>query len=137
MHLEKTLYVELRGSLKGGKGGFGSLLRSVKPKATQDDNYEACRDLSGRRLRHINNERRINEFQQRQDEEEKYVMEELREYEKTKKQLKGAIAANNYKLDEAYVKQVARSGQDMAESVREGAKKMEVPPEQAMIPGAI
>lgn len=62
LRTQETLYVELRGSLKGGKGGFGSLLRSVKPKAQQDDNYEACRDLSGRRLRHINNERRIREF---------------------------------------------------------------------------
>ena len=60
--LEDPVRVELRGSLKGGKGGFGSLLRSVKPKAQQDDNFEACRDLSGRRLRHINNERRIREF---------------------------------------------------------------------------
>ena len=59
---EKTLFVELRGPLRGGKGGFGSLLRSVKPKAKDDDNFEACRDLSGRRLRHINNERRIKEF---------------------------------------------------------------------------
>ena len=31
--LNQTLHVELRGSLLGGKGGFGSLLRSVKPKA--------------------------------------------------------------------------------------------------------
>ena len=61
--VEKPVHVELRGSLKGGKGGFGSLLRSVKPKAQQDDNFEACRDLSGRRLRHINNERRIRQFQ--------------------------------------------------------------------------
>ena len=60
--LNQTVHVELRGSLLGGKGGFGSLLRSVKPKAQQDDNFEACRDLSGRRLRHINNERRIREF---------------------------------------------------------------------------
>ena len=73
LQLDQTLYVELRGSLKGGKGGFGSLLRSVKPKAQQDDNFEACRDLSGRRLRHINNERRIRDFHQRQEEEEKYV----------------------------------------------------------------
>ena len=73
LQLDQTLYVELRGSLKGGKGGFGSLLRSVKPKTQQDDNFEACRDLSGRRLRHINNERRIREFHQRQEEEEKYV----------------------------------------------------------------
>ena len=104
LHFERTVHVELRGSLKGGKGGFGSLLRSVKPKAQQDDNFEACRDLSGRRLRHINNERRIAEFHQRQEEEEKYVQEELKEYEAKKKQIKGAIKANNYKLDETYVK---------------------------------
>ena len=52
----KTLFVELKGSLKGGKGGFGSLLRSIKPKAKEDENFEACRDLSGRRLRHVYNE---------------------------------------------------------------------------------
>ena len=53
---DKTLFVELKGSLKGGKGGFGSLLRSIKPKAKEDENFEACRDLSGRRLRHVYNE---------------------------------------------------------------------------------
>ena len=105
--LNQVMHVELRGSLLGGKGGFGSLLRSVKPKAQQDDNFEACRDLSGRRLRHINNERRIREFHQRQEEEEKYVAEELKQYERSKQQLKGAIQANNYKLDEGYVRQVA------------------------------
>ena len=51
-----VLKIELRGPLKGGKGGFGSLLRRIKPKAKDDQNFEACRDLSGRRLRHINNE---------------------------------------------------------------------------------
>jgi len=99
-----TLFVELKGSLKGGKGGFGSLLRSIKPKAKEDENFEACRDLSGRRLRHVYNEQRLLDFQKRQEEEEKYVQEELKEYEKTKNQLKGAIQANNYKLDDAYVK---------------------------------
>ena len=87
----KTLFVELKGSLKGGKGGFGSLLRSIKPKAKEDENFEACRDLSGRRLRHVYNEQRLRDFHQRQEEEEKYVQEELKEYEKTKKQIKGAI----------------------------------------------
>ena len=59
---EHTLFIELHGSLKGGKGGFGSLLRSMKPKAKGDENFEACRDLSGRRLRHINNESRLREW---------------------------------------------------------------------------
>ena len=49
------------------------------------------------------------------------MQEELKEYEAKKQQLKGAIQANNYKLDESYVRQVAQSGQDMVESVRQGA----------------
>jgi len=32
------------------------------------------------------------------------VEEELKEYESKKKQLRGAIMANNYKLDEGYVR---------------------------------
>jgi len=45
--------IELRRSLLGGKGGFGSLLRSMKPKVKGDENFDACRDLSGRRLRTV------------------------------------------------------------------------------------
>lgn len=50
------------GFLKGGKGGFGSLLRSMNPKKQPTENFEACRDLSGRRLRTINNEARLEEW---------------------------------------------------------------------------
>eukprot|EP00126_Sphaerothecum_destruens_P001606 Sdes_comp15019_c0_seq2m3784 len=47
----------LRGLL-GGKGGFGSMLRSMGSQYTDSDNKEACRDLSGRRLRQINDEKK-------------------------------------------------------------------------------
>ena len=44
------------GGLKGGKGGFGAMLRSMGKAgggvATTD--FGACRDLEGRRLRHVN-----------------------------------------------------------------------------------
>ena len=44
--------------LRGGKGGFGAMLRSMGKAgggtATRD--FGACRDLSGRRLRHVNDE---------------------------------------------------------------------------------
>ncbi|KAF0689632.1 Aste57867_18931 [Aphanomyces stellatus] len=44
--------------LLGGKGGFGAMLRSqgkgAGAKATRD--FGSCRDLSGRRLRHVNQE---------------------------------------------------------------------------------
>ena len=43
---ESTLHLVLR--LRGGKGGFGSLLRGAgKQKLT--DNFDACRDLQGAR----------------------------------------------------------------------------------------
>ena len=44
------------GIIKGGKGGFGSLLRSMNPKKQPTDNFDACRDLSGRRIRTVQNE---------------------------------------------------------------------------------
>lgn len=53
------------GSLKivprilGGKGGFGSMLRAIGAQIEKTTNREACRDLSGRRLRDINEEQRF------------------------------------------------------------------------------
>ena len=67
--------------LFGGKGGFGSLLRSMNPKKNLADNFDSCRDLSGRRLRTVQNEQRMEEWKARQEEEEKFVAEELKLYE--------------------------------------------------------
>lgn len=85
LHPDYTLHITL--GLNGGKGGFGSLLRSMNPKKKQVDNFESCRDLSGRRLRNGLNEQRIEEWKQRQEEEEKFVEKELHEYEKSKNEL--------------------------------------------------
>lgn len=50
--------------LRGGKGGFGSLLRGAATKAGQKktSNFDACRDMSGRRLRHVNAEKKLEEW---------------------------------------------------------------------------
>ncbi|XP_050430187.1 replication stress response regulator SDE2 [Adelges cooleyi] len=48
--------------LLGGKGGFGSMLRAIGAQIEKTTNREACRDLSGRRLRDINEEKRVKEF---------------------------------------------------------------------------
>ena len=44
----------IAGGLPGGKGGFGSMLRAMGNQIQKTSNKEACRDLSGRRLRDIN-----------------------------------------------------------------------------------
>ena len=58
--------------LVGGKGGFGSLLRGAATKAGQKktSNYDACRDMSGRRLRHVNAEKQLMEWQEEAAERE-------------------------------------------------------------------
>merc|ERR550517_2295147 len=40
----------------GGKGGFGSMLRSIGAQIERTTNHEAMRDLSGRRQKDVNNE---------------------------------------------------------------------------------
>jgi hypothetical protein len=41
----------------GGKGGFGSMLRALGAQIEKTTNHEAMRDLSGRRVRDVNNEK--------------------------------------------------------------------------------
>ncbi|OQR69496.1 UPF0667 protein C1orf55-like [Tropilaelaps mercedesae] len=68
--------VDLIGRLIGGKGGFGSMLRAIGAQIEKTTNREACRDLTGRRLRAINDERRYRHYarikaQREMDREEK------------------------------------------------------------------
>lgn len=51
--------VDLCISLKGGKGGFGSLLRAIGAQIEKTTNRDACRDLSGRRLRDVEREEKL------------------------------------------------------------------------------
>lgn len=61
-------------SLCGGKGGFGAMLRAkAKEKgARRTTDFGACRDLSGRRLRHVNDEKILNKWKEAQDKGEEF-----------------------------------------------------------------
>merc|ERR1711894_391370 len=54
--------VDVALGLPGGKGGFGSMLRALGAQIEKTTNKEACRDLSGRRLRDINEETRLKNY---------------------------------------------------------------------------
>ena len=61
--------VQMLLGLDGGKGGFGSLLRALgKNIGLKTDNVEACRDINGRRLRHVNSEKKLIEWYAMEDE---------------------------------------------------------------------
>jgi hypothetical protein len=53
---QNVLHMSMSGRLVGGKGGFGSMLRAQggRMNAQKTTNFEACRDLQGRRIRTVN-----------------------------------------------------------------------------------
>ena len=81
--LSRVLYIDVKLRLLGGKGGFGSLLRGGPQgvKKVSTTNYDACRDLDGRRLRHMNNERKLREWEDKRDEVKEKREEERKQFE--------------------------------------------------------
>lgn len=62
--------VQLLLRLCGGKGGFGALLRGQGRDGKITDNFDACRDLSGRRVRHVEAEKKLKEWEKESKERE-------------------------------------------------------------------
>lgn len=65
--------------MPGGKGGFGSMLRAIGAQIEKTTNKEACRDLSGRRLRDVNAEKRIKNWLKKKSEKEKEQIRKKKE----------------------------------------------------------
>ncbi|KAK1364235.1 Sde2 N-terminal domain-containing protein [Heracleum sosnowskyi] len=109
--------------LRGGKGGFGSLLRGAGTKAGQKktNNFDACRDLSGRRLRHVNAEKKMEEWNAEAAERrlekvaEEFIKKQVKE---GKKQAKGGESAVK-KYVEKYVKDSEKCRMEVDKLVRE------------------
>ena len=63
----------LHESILGGKGGFGSLLKRQNANKKMTNNVDACRDLTGRRIRHVNQERLLKEWEEKKQEENNII----------------------------------------------------------------
>nr|GMC80447.1 protein SDE2 homolog [Ipomoea batatas] len=103
--------------LRGGKGGFGSLLRAAATKAGQKktNNFDACRDMSGRRLRHVNAEKRLEEW--KAEAEERKLEKIAEDYMNAKK---GSKSADKYVAK--YREDSAKCMEEVERSVRESLK---------------
>ncbi|GAB4844593.1 hypothetical protein Ancab_037992 [Ancistrocladus abbreviatus] len=122
-------------SLLGGKGGFGSLLRGAATKAGQKktNNFDACRDMSGRRLRHVNAEKKLEEW--KAEEEERRLEKKAEEYLKnvTKKVRKEGGSDGAEKYVEKYRKESARCVEAVERSVRESVEELMVGKKRKLI----
>ena len=83
-----NVVVSLR--INGGKGGFGSLLRGQGMFA-RVDNFEACRDLEGRRIRHVNDEVRLQRWRETKEEPKETIAPTPKAPRKTDPEYKKAV----------------------------------------------
>lgn len=106
--------------LRGGKGGFGSLLRGAATKAGQKktNNFDACRDMSGRRLRHVNAEKKLDEWKA---EAEDRKLEKLAEdfLKKKAKEVKKNSTVAVEKYLEKYREDTEKCMEQVEDSVRQ------------------
>jgi len=105
--------------LKGGKGGFGSMLRAIGAQIEKTTNRDACRDLSGRRLRDINEEQRLKRWFERQKErEEERAAAKKKKLEKLKQLAEGPPLP---KIDDQeYLKQREEIAESIYDAVDQG-----------------
>jgi len=73
------IHLGFAAGLLGGKGGFGSLLRSLA-KNTKTTNFGACRDLKGRRMRHVNQEEELKRWWEEKRERKNIDRNRQKEY---------------------------------------------------------
>ncbi|XP_067841284.1 splicing regulator SDE2 isoform X1 [Heptranchias perlo] len=101
--------------LVGGKGGFGSMLRALGAQIEKTTNREACRDLSGRRLRDVNHEKAMAEWIKKQAERE--VEKEQRRMDRLQRKL---AEPKHYFTDPQYEQQLDEMSERLEDSVLKG-----------------
>ncbi|KAM9316876.1 splicing regulator SDE2 [Gastrophryne carolinensis] len=113
--LQHGLTYSVQPRLPGGKGGFGSMLRALGAQIEKTTNREACRDLSGRRLRDVNHEKEMAEWIKKQAERE--AEKEQRRLERLKRKL---AEPKHYFTDPEYNRQCSDMSERLEESVIKG-----------------
>ncbi|KAJ1957802.1 hypothetical protein GGI12_004922 [Dipsacomyces acuminosporus] len=112
-------WLSLRGRLCGGKGGFGSMLRSQgnKMASRKPANYDECRDLYGRRLKTL---KRAKGIVDRLEAEEK-AAEEIAERRKQK--IADGLKERPLKKHRFDDTEYTRNCEDIVESTKKATKK--------------
>jgi len=114
---DDNFHVHLR--VLGGKGGFGSLLRSFGSQFYKSTNQDMCRDLSGRRLKDVKEEEKLKKYiskaAQRENEKQKKLEEKY-------KKLKHLEEKKHDFNDVEYSRQKERILEETDDAVQEGLK---------------
>jgi len=106
----------------GGKGGFGSLLRSFGSQFYKSTNQDMCRDLSGRRLKDVKEEEKLKKYISKAAEREQ---EKHRKTEERLKKLKQLDERKHEFKDLDYQKEKERILEETEDALQQGLKALE------------
>jgi len=119
LHLPAYAMVHVRVRCLGGKGGFGAMLRNQGSRPGMkkiETNTGAMRDLSGRRLRHVEQEAQLKDWV-KEDGKRKAEKEE------EKKEKRAKQTQELHATAEAYVAAAAIDQDAVADAVRQGLEE--------------
>lgn len=111
--------------LLGGKGGFGALLKKQGGRGKKTKNFDAMRDLTGRRLRHSYAVDRIKEWMEKKQREDDLVNMIAGEGPELPKPVPASES-----LDPEFIKKLKRSSADRPAVVSEGMRVLDASEEQ-------
>uniref|UniRef100_A0A1D1XJC8 UPF0667 family protein C31G5.18c n=1 Tax=Anthurium amnicola TaxID=1678845 RepID=A0A1D1XJC8_9ARAE len=120
---DEFVNINLRIRILGGKGGFGSMLRAQggKMASQKTTNFEACRDLNGRRLRTVNEARRLADHLEQEPERQRA------QREKVKRKIEEGLReppTKKYRFDDtAYLKASEEMKEKVQNTVAEALQK--------------
>ncbi|KAF6028779.1 SDE2 [Bugula neritina] len=107
--------------LRGGKGGFGSMLRTIGAQIEKTTNREAMRDLSGRRMRDINNEKKLAEWVAGASDREK--QREERRKDRMERRRAEAEGRMHRFADNQYMEQKEQVASNLDDALTQGIKR--------------
>jgi len=121
--IEEFVNVNLKIRILGGKGGFGSMLRAQggKMASQKTTNFEACRDLNGRRLRTVNEARRLADHLEQEPERQRAQREKVKK--KIEEGLREPPTKKHRFDDTAYLKASEEMKEKVQNTVAEALQK--------------
>ncbi|EAS00240.1 telomere stability/silencing protein (macronuclear) [Tetrahymena thermophila SB210] len=120
--LEHNSILRVLMRIRGGKGGFGSQLKKDARAQKKITDWDLSRDLQGRRMRDVNNEKKLVEFFKKQKQEQEQVDKELKEFKDMQKE-QGNQNFGYQIMNNDYKDRIEKVEESISSSVLLGIKK--------------
>ncbi|VUZ44034.1 unnamed protein product [Hymenolepis diminuta] len=99
-NFDDPICIKIHPRLRGGKGGFGSMLRAIGNQIEKTNNNDMCRDLSGRRIRDVNAEAKLKEWYANASERERAKLDRFLEKQKRRREALAKGPLHDHKFND-------------------------------------